>query len=674
MMRIDRLSMPRCPRALIPTTALLLTMGLSACDLPGSDADAAAAPDAQASAAGSEGDATARLAVWAASRAQVSADPSAEKEEALPVPKPDPNSVELTPMENAGRPDGNARLSVRFDNAEELGDALFFEVEGKEHLLKRDEKDRMRFSGMVHFDFDRFAEELQARKKRIEQTKTESFDVFVGRELIGKQRVEFIEPEVLAEARDRSLALNIRPAQIFIPPPPGIDLDPARTLMITDVSVVEDPERTYDTCTGLGNPDGAWTFKTLMTHMANQSATGVDPAVFVEDWLQSWNVNHTINTFPVPARTRINTRVLNNWPRIDGKLDLNQSPMRLLAIANRTDLRKSSLRTRSIYGGGGGIPLDAGEGRFVFGVMDRDSAGGCRAMEFTVILEYGVPIRQCKAIRNYAQQWSNLNQFSLGDSAYNAALQAITDQFTAAGADPNKPNGSAINQIRTNEIALSSGYLGDIGIEPAPEISARAAVPITRGVWELREFHLLSNNLLNIVSTANTPHHSHNNTQLLADYINSGITNVPLTYQGVPFLTGSTLNFSVADGAVWNGPGADNQRRHEMSLGTCNACHGGEARDNAGFAGTGNGPETNFVHITTRNAGAESVLSKFLIGDGTLSAPGSFIKPDPINGWPDRSFGDLRRRQVDLAALQATSCAATGLLQEAMFAELRFDH
>ena len=35
MMRIDRLSMARCPRALIPTTALLLTMGLSACDLPG---------------------------------------------------------------------------------------------------------------------------------------------------------------------------------------------------------------------------------------------------------------------------------------------------------------------------------------------------------------------------------------------------------------------------------------------------------------------------------------------------------------------------------------------------------------------------------------------------------------------------------------------------------------
>ncbi len=175
--------------------------------------------------------------------------------------------------------------------------------------------------------------------------------------------------------------------------------------------------------------------------------------------------------------------------------------------------------------------------------------------------------------------------------------------------------------------------------------------------------------MLHIVSTKNTPHHRHNNTPLLANYINSGMTTVPLTWLDKPFLTGSNFNFSVADSAVWNAPGVDNTKRHKMSFGTCNACHGGETRDNLNLP-----QDTQFVHITPRNIGVESTLSKFLIGNGSLSAPSVFDKPDPIVNSIVRPFGDLVRRQTDLANLSVQSCRATGFLQEAMFRNLRMEH
>jgi hypothetical protein len=344
---------------------------------------------------------------------------------------------------------------------------------------------------------------------------------------------------------------------------------------------------------------------------------------------------------------------------------------------------RSTLTGSSPYGGSIGIPINAGEGRFVFGVVDRNKDGGCSTMEFTVILEYGVPINQCTAIRSYASQWLGLGNITLGSAAFNPALQAITDQFTLAGADDTKPNGSAINQIRTNEIALV-GYGGGIEIEPVAARSSRATLPIGRP-WELREFHLQDDSMLHIVSTKNTPHHTRNNTALLASYINSnviailnGTYNVPAIWAGQPFLTGSALNSSFADSAVWKAPGiVDSEDRHKFSLGTCNGCHGGEARDNNKPAAL---PpitqDTRFVHITPRDFNVQSDLSKFLIGAGTLSAPSTFLKGDPIMtpSYTTRSFGDVLRRQTDLASLSAQSCKSTAILQEALFRSLRDVH
>lgn len=629
-------------RWLSPIAVFFLTCGLAACDLPGGTGAVAAksaasgrtVADVSADGAGS---ALARQA-WPAPKVGGFA-PVAGLAEAIAPRLPPVEDMELTPMESSSDPEGNARLSIRFREGSDLPDVLPLVVDKDTFTFKRDAVDKFRFNGMVRFDFDRFAQEQRDRQSLVVETRAKGEAVFAGREFLGEDPFGFIDPKVVESARLSSTPFQIRKFTISMPPSA---VDPRRELMITDLSVVNDPTRTFDICNNTGNPNGAWTFKTLISNMANNTFTGIDPAVFTENWLQSWNVNHTINTFPVPARPNIGGLVLNSWPRIGGKLDLDRAPFRLLAIVNRIDLRGNS-----VYGGG-----SAGEGRLVFGVVNRNVAGGCSTTPFTVIFEYGVPISGCTNVKNYAQQWVNLGNIALGSAAFNPALQAITDQFTSANAAPNKPNRSALNQLRTNENALNP-------------------------LWELREFVLPGRGpvvtMLNIVSTKQTPHHTRNNTALLANYINTnsaailgGTYVVPTTWTGQPFLTGSNFNFSVADGAVWNAPGVGNQQRHLFSLGTCNACHGGETRNQPS--------DLSFLHIAPRAPAAVSGLSRFLVGNGTLAVPTTFNKPDPINTLPSRPFGDLLRRQQDLANLMNSSCLSTGLLQAIQFQPLDMVH
>jgi hypothetical protein len=634
-------------RLFAPIAVFFLTCGLAACDLPGGSAKVAS--KGAAASVSADADPTRNLATSPYVRLRSVASGQDDRYlQALAEPENTPRlppveDMELTPRENAGDPAGNAMLSILFVKGSTLPDVLPLVVDKDEFVFKRDEFNRDRFNGMVRFDFDGFQREQEERRALIDEFKATGAAAFAGRESLGEEKFEFIDPNLIQRARELSIAFRIPRFTISMP---ASAVDPRRELMITDLSVVNDPTRTFDICNNTGNPNGAWTFKTLMTNMANQPFTGIDPAVFTENWLQSWNVNHTINTFPVPARTSIGALVLNSWPRIGGKIDLNRAPFRLLAIVNRVDLRGNQ-----VYGGG-----SAGEGRLVFGVVNRNSGGGCSTTRFTVIFEYGVPISGCTNVKNYGQQWVNLGNIALGSAAFNPALQAITDQFTTANAAPNKPNRSALNQLRTNENALNP-------------------------LWELREFVLPGRTpvatMLNIVSTKNTPHHTHNNTALLASYINSGATNVPTTFMGVPFLTGSNFNFSVADGAVWNAPGAINNNRQKMSLNTCNGCHGGEARANGNpFVAfpPANGPETSFVHVDVRLPAAQSRLSKFLLGTGNLTVPTTFPKNDPINGIPQRSFGDLLRRQQDLANLMNSTCVTTGLLQAIQFQPLDMVH
>jgi hypothetical protein len=328
---------------------------------------------------------------------------------------------------------------------------------------------------------------------------------------------------------------------------------------------------------------------------------------------------------------------LNTWRRTNGKLDLGQAPMRLLAIVNRLDLR-----TNRLSGGN-----DAGEGRFVFGVFDPSDCQAAAPPFFTLIVEYGVPKSGCAAVRAWAGQWHALGSIKLGMPAFNPALQQLTDTFAHANANPAKPNGSALNQLRSEEGEL--------------------ATP-----WELREFRLDATSHGFVESTvAQTPDIRFNvnpNLHTLTDYINlnqaailDGSYKVPLKFPTTnqSFLGGNAPNQLI----FWNSiPAASsNDARHNFSLGTCSGCHGQET-------------DTFFTHVTPRLSHQVAALSAFLIGNpGTLRNPGTVTRPDHVDNSP-RTYGDLLARQAKLDAILGASCNALGPFQQALASPLNMVH
>ncbi|MFZ0829167.1 MAG: choice-of-anchor X domain-containing protein [Verrucomicrobiia bacterium] len=344
-----------------------------------------------------------------------------------------------------------------------------------------------------------------------------------------------------------------------------------KTIMINDLSVVGDLSRTYDPCIGVPSM-GPWSFGYLMSNMCNQVVTGIDPADFTRHWLLNWEFDQTVNFDLVPNRSNnIVSQVIASWVAASGggtNLNLAIAPFRLLAIVNRLDLRSHA------------FPYDnAGECRFVFGVVNPSSP--CSFLPFTVIFEYGVPMKGCSGIKGWANQWAALNSIPFGPG-YNAALEAITDQVTAAGADPSKsPNLSAINQIRSNDQLVP------------PD-------------WDLREFTLDGLGYLDEHTVKNNPAGPFNGSSLINAYCTDPLhlpnilidnDTVPLFYLSMPFLGGHALN----PPGVWDGnPPATIAApvRIHFSLNTCNGCHGGETA-------------TLFTHVSPRPFGAPATLSGF---------------------------------------------------------------
>jgi hypothetical protein len=416
-----------------------------------------------------------------------------------------------------------------------------------------------------------------------------------------------------------------------------------RVLMIRDLAVVTDPARTWDPCTGAGNPNGVWTFNHLMTQMANQPASGIDPSIFVEQWLAHWQAAQTINTHLVPAKLQVNNVILTPWPkRPDGHIDLAQSSFRLLAIVSRVDLRRTTSGGGGYGGGATGNFLDAGEARFIFGLVDKRF--GCTTSPYAVIFEYRVPKCECEMVKGWAKSWVNLAALVPGTAAYNNTLQVLTEQFVRSNSNPTQPNGSALGQLRTNEISLG-------------------------GPWELREFQLTQFpfSLLNETTTADTAIDAFNNTALFDNWILTAVApgltapnfqdpipGVPLLFTATNFLGSNprtpNTNFfwRVTNPLVPNltplgGNNTTNWGRHRASLASCNGCHARESRPAATL--------TPFVHVDPSTPfGAPANLSEFLTGVNNL--------PDPqeAGGLPLRSFDDLARREVDIQQVAAMTC------------------
>ena len=382
--------------------------------------------------------------------------------------------------------------------------------------------------------------------------------------------------------------------------PTGCFVRTNRELISKSVSVVDDPIRTTFNGPASDPRTGAWTFGKLIENMA---PTPADAPALATQLFSTWLSNQTVNGFTVPARPFMQSQVLDSWPKNpNGTLDLKKAPLRLLAIVNRMDLRNLAAG-------------NAGEGRFVFGVEGQKGD----PLQFTVILEYNLPASSEAEILDWASSWHALGSLPFPSEDYNNALQTLTTKFTGRNAAPGRPNGSALSQLRTNEIALSFP-------------------------WELREFTLSpSTGFLRETTVKLTPDQNFDQSQTLANFVNANAADiiqekhtVPELFAGNPFLGGSSFNNLNA----WSAPGIiDNEARHHFSLNTCNGCHG------AAETGTG------FLHIFPRSPAQESQLSGFMTGT-TVS--------DPVTLQP-RSFNDLGRRKVDLEGLVcASSPAAPG--------------
>jgi len=373
---------------------------------------------------------------------------------------------------------------------------------------------------------------------------------------------------------------------------PGCQVSRSHELEITSLSVVNDPVRTRFDATSADPRNGVWTFKRLMEDMA---PTPEDAPAMVEAMLASFTTPETINSFVVPERPGMRNQILERWPRTaDGRLDLAAAPLHVIAIANRLDLRNLAAG-------------DAGEGRFVFGFLGAD--GGPIAA--TLIFEYKLPATTDQDVLDWAHALHALGGLPFGED-YNAALQAITHRFVGRGARPGHPNGSAINRVRTDEIAFDE----DVTF-----------------FWELRSFALsAASGLLEPIPADLTPDTSFVNSETLASYINANRDAilaethvVPATFAGQPFQGGSSFNdFEPA----WTAPGVDSDARHHFARNTCNGCH---------LLETGAG----FLQIAAQGAGLEARLSPFLIGSTAFD----------VETREPRRFDDLGRRKRDLAAI-----------------------
>lgn len=313
-----------------------------------------------------------------------------------------------------------------------------------------------------------------------------------------------------------------------------------KSLFITELEVVENSDRTYNLVTGEGNPIGAWTFGELMKNMAgglSQNPTNEEILkinLFLKEWIKSLYEVYELNG--KASNHRDNSAVANllidpwvekaygeqvevtgeNWENIWDDIDtqtevesiLQNAPFKLTAIVNRLDLRGNSAYSPTLS--------NAGETRFIFSLIDPftgetpiheninfDNISFLDWEGMNVILEYGNPETDKCDIKQKALDWIALSDYDWNNQTefddYLTALQLLTDDVTAVNANPSKPNGSAINQVRTNEKLFA--YI----LPKSNWVMAN---------WELRQFEIEeSSGLLKLTPVTNVPFSDENYTR-----------------------------------------------------------------------------------------------------------------------------------------------------------------
>lgn len=369
-----------------------------------------------------------------------------------------------------------------------------------------------------------------------------------------------------------------------------VTVDVDKELMIRDLSIVDSVH--------------AKTGQLSIQHLIAQMMPQANPTLqqqsdFIQQWLNQFLVDTVVNGDVAPARPDFDSAFLQEWrQRSAGSgvtLNPTVAPFRLLAIVYRPDLHKRDAS---------GAVLHAGEVRFVYGFSDT------LRFPATVIFEFGLEANSEAQLNDWVDEFHALSQLPFGDS-YNTALLTLLNKVTSKGAVVSKPNGSALNQVRTNEIRFGQE-------------------------WELREFKLnAATGQLRQFTVAQTPANRHNRTTFLANYINANETDIllgdhqiPDTFNGQAFAGAASLEDQSLF-TFWDAPGINNpEARHVFSLNTCSGCHARETR-------------TIFQHIGSRSEGEVAVLSEFLTGIQVA---------DPVTNVL-RQFNDLEKRKIVLTCL-----------------------
>ncbi len=472
------------------------------------------------------------------------------------------------------------------------------------------------FSGLLAYDFAELTRQND-KLTRLGGTGNVTVTTFDGRMVGATDAAKFVDTKQIKPGT----AVDITPIGV------AAAISVEHSLIVNHPGVVTDPVRTFNRCTGKGTPMGAWTFGHLFSEMINQPMTGVDPRSAALKWLDTWNHNQELHfNSALPRNVQ---PFINEWQNRSGsKLPkMALAPFQLVAIVNRMDLHESV----------GYSEGNAGELRFVFALEDAN----CNPLPMLVIFEYGnLPVK-CDDIGQLAVRWVDLANHPVGSPAYNALLQGLTDEVVTANAAPAKINGSALNQLRTNDFIFDRP-------------------------WQLREFILHKSGLLVPETVKRTPDVDHENVPFMRSGLGFAIdSNLPTIWPNPPasmpnMLTGSFDPIEFPSGFFIRAMASDIPHtgfcftpklsgnaaisgfdaRFEYSSNTCAGCHGGDL--NAGG---------NFTHIDEHGN-----LSPFLSGPMTAN--------DCTNPVFTRDFDEPKRRAQVLDALATNSCVRLAAMGE----------
>jgi hypothetical protein len=364
-----------------------------------------------------------------------------------------------------------------------------------------------------------------------------------------------------------------------------------KSIMITDLAVVNHPQKTYDRgrAAGAGNPSGEWNLESVLTGALRKADPSGDPLVKLEAW----------------------KRALRSDTFVSGRkhLPASEFPFRLLAIANRLDLGRvgcpNEFRTvtdpDSVCGA---------EVRMIYGLSSGKG--------YHIIVEFILPKIANKDFVRLVQRW-----LGLAGKDRDEYLQSLTQMLADAQAE------SIGARVRIN------------------------AKPFSQGPWDLREyrineFGITLDNADREVGILYGPGGKGNSTDLVnfvqqntaaiaaSRYRLVGNLKVDLAQTSrAPFTRALTL-FQV--------PANPSQReslRHILSLNSCTGCHGLESN-------------TEFQHISDRSPNDEAKLSPFLTGGSNPTFPPYHpVKPALKSGATAETYkyNDLLRRHQYLRSV-----------------------